>query len=200
MLEFFFFLVYSLSSWLGVVCWMTITRWAIKWLSTVCSCYCWNSKQTTNILKYHVSMPIFVHFYSFDEIGFRIILMKKFVCFPGFSVDLFALLWTKMLCTSMRLTERRFRIETTLRSSNNLNTARITIGNGSPFVRPCTIIKMFNDNENDNNTGKSITTLPRRQSNGNGGDSGNTTNKTERISRTDRIGSPDTKNQTNNNR
>lgn len=52
-----------------------------------------------------------------------------------------------MLCTRMQLTERRFRIKssiTCLNSDGNYeSTATVT---SAPFVRPCTILRMFDGN------------------------------------------------------
>lgn len=54
-----------------------------------------------------------------------------------------------MLCTKMRLSERKFRFESTIQHRNCENSvttsATLSIGSASPFVRPCAIIKMFND-------------------------------------------------------
>lgn len=94
----------------------------------------------------------------------------------------------KMLCTSMRLTDRRFRIETTVRSNqmNSNSTATITIGT-TPFIRPCTMIKISNNDLN----GKRV------KSNASIQDQITEANTTNRIPTAN--GSPDTKNQPNNN-
>lgn len=60
----------------------------------------------------------------------------------------------------MRLTERRFRFQSTIHHQNYENgvtaTATLSIenANGSPFVRPCAVIKMFSDYNNNTNENK----------------------------------------------
>lgn len=55
-----------------------------------------------------------------------------------------------MLCTRMRLTERRFRIKSSISYQNGdgeYERAAVSTESRAPFVRPCAIIKMF-DGEN----------------------------------------------------
>lgn len=63
----------------------------------------------------------------------------------------------KMLCTRMRLTDRRFRIKSSITYHNGDGDfdAQTAISSdvratNAPFVRPCAIIKMYNGNENEN--------------------------------------------------
>lgn len=64
-----------------------------------------------------------------------------------------------MLCTRMRLTERRFRIKSSITYHNGDGDfdAQTAISSdirttNAPFVRPCAIIKMYNANENQVNS------------------------------------------------
>lgn len=58
-----------------------------------------------------------------------------------------------MLCTRMQLTERRYRIKSSLTYQNidgdESNSATISTESRAPFVRPCAIIKMFNSDNGD---------------------------------------------------
>lgn len=60
-----------------------------------------------------------------------------------------------MLCTRMRLTERRFRIKSSITYHNvdgdfeaQTAVSSDVRATNAPFVRPCAIIKMYNANEN----------------------------------------------------
>lgn len=62
-----------------------------------------------------------------------------------------------MLCTRMRLTERRFRIKSSItyhNSDSDFDTQTAISSDvrstNAPFVRPCAIIKMFNANNQAN--------------------------------------------------
>lgn len=62
-----------------------------------------------------------------------------------------------MLCTRMRLTERRFRIKSSISYQNSdgeCERATVSTESRMPFVRPCAIIKMF---DSDNADGKEST-------------------------------------------
>ncbi|XP_031638710.1 uncharacterized protein LOC116350878 [Contarinia nasturtii] len=60
-----------------------------------------------------------------------------------------------MLCTRMQLTERRFRIKSSLSYQNSdgeyESSATVSCEGRAPFVRPCAIIKMFNGDNADGN-------------------------------------------------
>lgn len=113
------------------------------------------------------------------------------VCIISLSTGFVSLSFApKMLCTSMRLTDRRFRIETTVRSNRIHSNTTATITIGTPFVRPCTTIKMFNNVANDANGKTEKTNAPIQERI----TEANTTNRIQTAN-----GSPDTKNQSNNN-
>lgn len=52
-----------------------------------------------------------------------------------------------MFCAKMHLTERKFRIESTINQHKFENSISLSIDNRMPFVRPCTIIKMYGEFE-----------------------------------------------------
>lgn len=68
-----------------------------------------------------------------------------------------------MLCTRMRLTDRRFQIKSTLSYQNidgeDVSRASVTTGTKMPFVRPCAVIKMFDcassDGKDSSNSSRS---------------------------------------------
>lgn len=94
-----------------------------------------------------------------------------------------------MLCTRMQLTDRRFRIKSSISYQNGECESSATVSNDvrTPFVRPCAIIKMFNCDNSDGkeaiNTGRSSTAFSMKL------DTNRKPNETENLNKTDVHGS-----------
>lgn len=99
-----------------------------------------------------------------------------------------------MLCTRMQLTERRFRIKSSLsyQNSDGECETRTTVSSETrtPFVRPCAIIKMFNCENADGNesisSGRRTTSAVKARTEANR----KTNNETDSVHITDVNGSP----------
>lgn len=92
-----------------------------------------------------------------------------------------------MLCTRMQLTERRFRIKSSLtfQNSDGEHESKATVSGESraPFVRPCAVIKM---NNCDNGDGKESVNSEREASESKS--KSDIDNETDDLSKTDAHG------------
>ena len=94
-----------------------------------------------------------------------------------------------MLCTRMRLTERRFRIKSSISYQNGdgeYERAAVSTESRAPFVRPCAIIKMF---DSDNADGKESSNSSRSSASNTKSDTSTRTSGTDNANGTDIHGS-----------